>query len=68
MTEVIDSRRREFLGATALIISGAIIGVPAMTTIEAVAADYRQNPFTLVYDGAITKACRRFFDSGSQIR
>jgi len=55
MTEVIDSRRREFLGATALIISGAMIGVPAMSAIEAAAADYRQNPFTLVYDGAITK-------------
>ncbi|NTG90635.1 alpha/beta hydrolase [Agrobacterium rhizogenes] len=55
MTEVIDSRRREFLGATALIISGAIIGVPAMTATEAAAADYRQNPFTLVYEGAITK-------------
>ncbi|WP_431322672.1 alpha/beta hydrolase [Rhizobium sp. YTU87027] len=26
-----------------------------MTTIETVAADHRQNPFTLVYDGAITK-------------
>jgi fermentation-respiration switch protein FrsA (DUF1100 family) len=55
MTDVIDSRRREFLGATALIISGAIIGVPAMTTIEAAAADYRQDPFTLVYEGAITE-------------
>ncbi|WP_244600776.1 alpha/beta hydrolase [Agrobacterium sp. LAD9] len=26
-----------------------------MTTTQAVAANYRQNPFTLVYDGAITK-------------
>ncbi|WP_262526141.1 alpha/beta hydrolase [Agrobacterium tumefaciens] len=26
-----------------------------MSTTEAVAADYKQNPFTLVYDGAITK-------------
>ena len=26
-----------------------------MTAATAVAADYRQNPFTLVYDGAITK-------------
>jgi hypothetical protein len=26
-----------------------------MTNATAVAADYKQNPFTLVYDGAITK-------------
>ncbi|MGQ2948883.1 MAG: alpha/beta hydrolase [Agrobacterium sp.] len=26
-----------------------------MTTTQAVAADYKQNPFTLVYDGALTK-------------
>jgi len=53
--EVIDKRRREFLGASALIFSGALLGVPAMTTAAAVAADYKQNPFTLVYAGAITK-------------
>ena len=52
--EIIDTRRREFLGASALVVSGAILGVSSMTT-KAVAADYKQNPFTLVYDGAITK-------------
>lgn len=52
--EIIDTRRREFLGASALVISGAMLGVSSMTT-RAVAADYKQNLFTLVYDGAITK-------------
>lgn len=52
--KIINSSRREFLGASALVISGAMLGVSAMTT-KAVAADYRQNPFTLVYDGAITR-------------
>ncbi|ACO79393.1 hydrolase of the alpha/beta superfamily protein [Azotobacter vinelandii CA] len=54
--EVINEKRREFLGAAALAIPAALIGVPAMTTTTtARAADYRKNPFTLVYDGAITK-------------
>jgi fermentation-respiration switch protein FrsA (DUF1100 family) len=52
--EVINEKRREFLGATALAIPVSLIGLPAMTT-TTFAADYRQNPFTLVYDGAITK-------------
>lgn len=51
---IINRQRREFLGGAALIISGAMLGIPTMT-IKAVAADYRQNPFTLVHDGAITK-------------
>ncbi len=51
--EIINTRRREFLGASALVVSGAVLGVSTMTN-KAVAADYRQNPFTLVYDGAIT--------------
>jgi fermentation-respiration switch protein FrsA (DUF1100 family) len=51
--EIINTRRREFLGASALVVSGALLGVSAMTT-RTVAADYKQNPFTLVYDGAIT--------------
>ncbi len=51
--EIINTRRREFLGASALVVSGAILGVSRMTT-AAVAAHYKQNPFTLVYDGAIT--------------
>ncbi|SSC64715.1 alpha/beta hydrolase [Ciceribacter selenitireducens] len=51
--EIINTKRREFLGASALVVSGALLGVSAMTT-RTVAADYKQNPFTLVYDGAIT--------------
>lgn len=53
--EIINKDRREFLGAAALALSGTMLGVPAMTNATAVAADYKQNPFTLVYDGAITK-------------
>lgn len=53
--EIINRKRREFLGASALFISGAMLGVSTMTTTQAAAADYRQNPFTLAYDGAITK-------------
>jgi len=53
--EVVNEKRREFLGTTALALSVATIGVPAMTmTTAAVAADYKKNPFTLVYGGAIT--------------
>lgn len=52
--EIINTKRREFLGASALVVSGALLGMSAMTT-RTVAADYKQNPFTLVYDGAITK-------------
>lgn len=52
--EIFNKTRREFLGASALALSCAFIGVPLMTT-TAVAADYKQNPFTLVYAGAITK-------------
>lgn len=54
MTDEVSSKpRRGFLGVFALAFSCAFIGVPAMTT-NAVAADYRTNPFTLVYEGAIT--------------
>ncbi|UXS01292.1 alpha/beta hydrolase [Agrobacterium tumefaciens] len=53
--DIINGARRRFLGATAFFVSGAIFGVSTMSTTEAVAADYKQNPFTLVYDGAITK-------------
>ncbi|MBY3144064.1 alpha/beta hydrolase [Rhizobium laguerreae] len=53
--EIINTKRREFLGASALFISGAMLGVSTMATAKAIAADYRQNPFTLVYDGAITR-------------
>lgn len=52
--EVFKKTRREFLGASALAFSFAIIGVSFMTT-SAVAADYKKNPFTLAYVGAIMK-------------
>ena len=53
--KAINKSRRELPGTTALVLTGAIVGVTAMTSVAATAADYRQNPFTLVYDGAITK-------------
>ncbi|QBK04636.1 alpha/beta hydrolase [Hylemonella gracilis] len=53
--EAINEKRREFLGTSTLVLSAATIGVPAMTMPgPAAAADYRKNPFTLVYGGAIT--------------
>lgn len=53
--EIIDQQRREFLGTSALVLSVAI-GIPAMTTTTAaVAASDQNNPFTLVYEGAITR-------------
>jgi uncharacterized protein len=52
---VTNKNKRKFLGASALVLSGAMLGVLAMTNATAVAADYKQNPLTLVYDGAITK-------------
>lgn len=52
--EVVNEKRREFLGTTALALSIATIGVPAMTmTTPGEAADYKKNPFTLVYGGAM---------------
>lgn len=53
--DVIDNTRRRLLGASAFVLSGAILGVHTMATTPVVAADYKQNPFTLVYDGAITE-------------
>ena len=54
--EIVNDKRREFLATSARILSIAAIGVPAMTmTKPALAADYKKNPFTLVYDGAITR-------------
>lgn len=51
--------RREFLGASAIVLTSALIGVPSMSqaAFEPVAPtlDYRNNPFTLVYDGALTR-------------
>jgi uncharacterized protein len=52
--EVVNKSRRQFLGGSALAFSCVLLGVPAMTT-NANAADYKNNPFTLVYGGAITK-------------
>ena len=52
--EAVDQTRRKFLEGSALVLSGVILGVPEMTVPTAMAADYKQNPFTLVYDGAIT--------------
>jgi hypothetical protein len=37
--ETINTRRREFLGASALVVSSALLGLPTMTT-KAVASDY----------------------------
>jgi len=49
--ETIDQKRREFLGASALVLSSAITGVPAMAN----GADTKINGFTPVYRGAITQ-------------
>jgi fermentation-respiration switch protein FrsA (DUF1100 family) len=53
--EDIDQERRAFLGASALVISTAMTGVSAMAETTAPTLDYRQNPFGLVYDGALTR-------------
>lgn len=52
--EIINESRRQFLGTSAFVLSTAIVGGSLVTT-KALALDYKQNPFTLVYDGAITK-------------
>lgn len=53
--ETIKHDRRALLGASAFFLSGALTGVSTMTSYPANAADYRQNPFGLVYGGAITR-------------
>jgi len=53
--KIIDENRRQFLSMSAVAFAVATIGVPAMTTTNAAAAEYEKNPFTLVYNGAITK-------------
>lgn len=55
--EVINEKRREFLGTSALVLSSvSLLGVPALTTTAAAATfDYKKHPFTLVYESAITK-------------
>ena len=54
--EIIDEKRRQFLGTSALVLSIATIGVSVMTTTAAAATfDYKKQPYTLVYENAITK-------------
>jgi fermentation-respiration switch protein FrsA (DUF1100 family) len=53
--DLIGKNRREFLGTSALVLSSSILGVTAMSTTPAAASDQTANPFTLVYDGAITR-------------
>lgn len=52
--EIFNKTRHALFGASTLALSLAMIGCLAMTT-TAAAADYKKNPFMLVYDGAITK-------------
>ncbi|MES2098459.1 MAG: alpha/beta hydrolase [Pseudomonadota bacterium] len=53
--KLIDEQRRQFLGTSAVALTAATFGVTTLTTATpAVAADYKKNPFTLVYGGAIT--------------
>lgn len=56
INQVVNKTRRGFLGASVLALSIAVMGVPAMTTTAAAGTlDYKNNPFTLVYENAITK-------------
>jgi fermentation-respiration switch protein FrsA (DUF1100 family) len=50
----LNKTRRSTLASSALALC-VVIGVSAMTASTSVAADYKNNPFTLVYAGAITK-------------
>jgi fermentation-respiration switch protein FrsA (DUF1100 family) len=50
----ISRTRRDFLGASAFAVTSAIIGTPIMSA-TAAAADYKKNPYTLVYAGALSK-------------
>ena len=52
----INEQRRAFLGASALTLSSAILGVSAMA--RATPANIKQNPFGLVYRGAISENAR----------
>ncbi|SDH15112.1 alpha/beta hydrolase [Bosea robiniae] len=53
-TTAINTSRREFLGASALVLSVTVPGVSTMANPTTGAADSKQNPFGLVYGGAIT--------------
>jgi fermentation-respiration switch protein FrsA (DUF1100 family) len=52
-TEITKTTRRQFLGATAITPIVMTAGL-SVTPSGAEAADYRQNPFSLVYEGALT--------------
>jgi hypothetical protein len=48
--------RRKFLGASAIALSGILVGAPAMSQVaDTIVYDEKKNPFTLVYEGALTK-------------
>jgi len=54
--EVLNRTRREFLRTSAAVLTVATLGVPAMATAATLTTfDYKKNPFTLVYENAITK-------------
>lgn len=54
--EDLHTTRRRFLGASALTFSVALMGLPAMTAMAAsTRLDHKQNPFTLVYENALTQ-------------
>ncbi|WP_068086959.1 alpha/beta hydrolase [Novosphingobium rosa] len=54
--EVMYGNRRKFLGASAIALSGILVGAPAMSQIaDTIVYDEKKNPFTLVYEGALTK-------------
>lgn len=53
--QIVNRQRREFLGASALVLTAATLGVAVMTTAAAATFDYKKHPFTLVYENAITK-------------
>jgi fermentation-respiration switch protein FrsA (DUF1100 family) len=56
MIDDFRSDRRAFLGTSALALSAVTIGVPAMAQVaDTVVHDEKKNPFTLVYEGALTK-------------
>lgn len=53
--DIVNTNRRAFLGASALVLSGAMTVVPAMADAAKPATDKRPNPFGLVYRGAIAE-------------
>jgi len=53
--DLIDAKRRAFLGASTLVLAGAMIGAPTMADATPSAETNPQNPFGLVYRGALTE-------------